>query len=191
MRSCAYTGCPVTFTSPVLTPDGTMNVCARHHALLEAEGKVLDRPPSLVAITVEDTAERARRAKIQKGIEAARAAGAHVGRPPTPVPAAAVEEVRAGEPLRVVARRHGVDRNTLQRRAEGTVTVAAPPSKEHPAALPVLVEDRACLVRRAARAALRADEDSEADALFYAREIAQIDARVTALRRIVAQVGPT
>ena len=59
------------------------------------------------------------------------------------------------------------------------------------AALPVLVEDRACLVRRAARAALRADEDSEADALFYAREIAQLDARVTALRRIVAQVGPT
>ena len=59
------------------------------------------------------------------------------------------------------------------------------------AALPVLVEDRARLVRRAARAALRADEDSEVDALFCAREIAQLDARVTALRRIVAQVGPT
>jgi hypothetical protein len=34
-------------------------------------------------------------------------------------------------------------------------------------------------------------EDSEGDALFCAREIAQLDARVTALRRIVAQVGPT
>jgi len=57
------------------------------------------------------------------------------------------------------------------------------------AALLGLVEDRARLVRRAARAALRADEDSEGDALFYAREIAQLDARVTTLRRIVAQVG--
>ena len=131
MRPCAHAGCLATFTSPVRTPDGTMDVCARHRALLEAEGKVLDRPPSLVSLTVEDAAERVRRAKIQEGIEAARA-GTHVGRPPTPVPAAAVEEVRAGEPLRVVARRHGVDRNTLQRRAQGAVTVAAPPPEEDP-----------------------------------------------------------
>jgi len=130
MHPCAHTGCRATFTSSVRTPDGTVDVCARHRALLEAEKKVLDRPPPLVAITVEDAAER--RAKIQAGIAAAREAGTHVGRRPSAVPAAAVDEVRAGEPLRVVARRHGVDRNTLRRRAEGTVTVAELPSEEDP-----------------------------------------------------------
>jgi hypothetical protein len=130
MRPCAYPACRATFTSPARTPDGTMDVCAAHRAMLEAEGKVIDRPPPVVSIAVEDAAERARRDKIRAGIEEARAAGTHVGRPPTPVPEAAVEEVRAGAPLKATARKHGIDPNTLRRRAEGTVVVTDPPPEE-------------------------------------------------------------
>lgn len=128
-RPCAYPSCPATFTSSARTPDGTLDVCATHRALLEEAGKLIDRPPPVVPILVE--APEDRREKIRAGIEAARAAGTHVGRPPTPVPEVAVEEVRAGEPLKAVARRHGLDPNTLRRRAEGKVVVAGPPPAEN------------------------------------------------------------
>lgn len=48
MRPCAFSTCPASFTAPVRTPDGTLDVCAAHRAVLEAEGKVIDRPPPVV-----------------------------------------------------------------------------------------------------------------------------------------------
>ena len=167
MRPCAYPACRATFTSPARTPDGTMDVCAAHRAVLEAEGKVIDRPPPVVSIAVEDAAERARRDKIRAGIETARATGTHVGRPPTPVPEAAVEEVRAGEPLKAVARKHGLDPNTLRRRAEGKVVPAGPPPEE----------DAVRTAHRLLGEALRLREEGERQIAAGQAKLAEAEAR--------------
>ena len=179
MRPCAHPDCRATFTSPVRTPDGTLDVCAAHRAVLEAEGKVIDRPPPVVSIRVEDDAERARRAKIRAGIDAAREAGTHVGRRPTPVPEAAVEEVRAGAPIKAVARKHGVDANTLRRRAQGEVTVAAPPPEE----------DAVRAAHRLLGEALRLREEGERQIAAGQAKLAEAEARQRQARALLVENG--
>jgi transposase-like protein len=174
MRPCAASDCTATFTSPVRTRQGTLDVCAAHRGTLEAAGEVIDHPPPLVAITVEDAEARAHREKIRAGIEAAREAGTHVGRKPTPVPEAAVEEVRAGAPLREVARKYGVERNTLRRRADGTVKELEPPAGDDPLRTAHRLLGEAIRLRQEGEAQIVAGQAKLAEAEARQRQVAAL-----------------
>lgn len=82
-------------------------------------------------VVAEEAKEQRRKASLE-GHERAKARGVRIGRPPkaTPQLEAAVARVAKGEPLRVVAREEGVDRNTLKRRLDAPPdpAPAAPPA---------------------------------------------------------------
>lgn len=126
MRPCAATGCTATFTEAVWTKQGRLDVCIPHQATLREAGELTDGPPPSVDIVTDPDAGK--RAKILAGVAASKAAGVRNGRPPVPVPAAALAAVHAGEPVKTVARRMGIEPNTLRRRVSGVVVADDVPS---------------------------------------------------------------
>lgn len=153
MRACAYKGCTSAASQTVRTPRGTLDVCIPHEAVLREAGEIAV-PAPVIPVIVVDSAEH--RPNIRAGIEAARERGTHVGRPPVPVPDAAIAAVRAGEPVKAVARAHGIEPNTLRRRASGEV--AAPTSTPDPWTEGHRLMGEAIRLRDKARAAIAAAE---------------------------------
>ena len=143
MRPCAATGCTATYTESVWTKQGRLDACVHHQAVLREAGELTDGPPSKVDIVTEPDADK--RAKILAGVAASKAAGVRNGRPPVRVPAEALAAVHAGEPVKTVAKRMGIEPNTLRRRASGAVVADDVPSGRTVSA--VVDEMRAASVR--------------------------------------------
>lgn len=148
----------------------TLGVIADAHGISKERARQIHA--AAVGALRAELESRRHRAKIKAGVDAAKAAGTHCGRPATFVPPAAVEAVRGGEPIKAVAKRHGVDHNTLRRRVK-----AAEEASERPAP-PVEIQpdpvDAPQVEPAPAPAAVAVALPSLDDLDAYAREVAEI-----------------